>query len=93
MYRIVSELLFDIGVDNQEDLMLFSYILENIVAIFNDEEVEPFVKYWILRTFFCTDKRYYELYRNEETKWKDQTWYPKPCYMKQITNLYVIIFI
>lgn len=87
LYRIVSELLFDIGVDNQEDLMLFSYILENIVAIFNDEEVEPFVKYWILRTFFCTDKRYYELYRNEETKWKDQTWYPKPCYMKQITNI------
>lgn len=85
LYRLVSELIFDLGIDNQEDLMLFSYILENIVEILKDDAVEPFVKYWILRTLFCTDKQYYKSYIKEESKWKTQPWYPSPCYMKQIT--------
>ncbi len=89
LYKKISELIFEteIGMGYTYDSMLFSYILKNIVDILNDEKVEGFVKYWVLRTFFCTDEHYYKKYIVEENRWKEQSWYPKPCYMAQISNI------
>ena len=85
--RIVSELIFERGLESAQSMLVFSYILEKTVDALKDEAVEPFVKYWILRTFFCSDKQYYKHYIKEEYKWRNQYWYPNPCYVDQIANL------
>lgn len=87
LYKKVTEYIFNAGVNFSQDPMLFSYVLKTIVEILCDENIEPFVKYWILRTFFCTDKQYYKQYTELENYWRDQTWYPRPCYMNQISNI------
>lgn len=87
LYKKVTEYIFNAGVNFSQDPMLFSYVLKTIVEILCDENIEPFVKYWILRTFFCTDKQYYKQYTELENYWRDQTWYPRPCYMNQISDI------
>ena len=87
LYKKVSEYIYNAGIGFSQDPMLFSYILKTTVKILRDEGIEPFVKYWVLRTFFCTDKQYYKQYIDLENYWRDQTWYPKPCYMNQISDI------
>lgn len=87
LYRLTSDLIFDLGVYYNENPLLFSDILENIVKIMKDNKVEPFVKYWMLREFFCSDKKYYKCYENKELVWKDQYWYAHPSYIEQIHDL------
>lgn len=89
-YRLVSELIFEIGINS--DGTLFSYILDEIVKVLRDESVEPFVKYWILRIYFCSDKLYYKKYIEEENIWKEQSWYLNPCYNEQIIKMLDIDF-
>ena len=91
-YRLVSELVFEIGLHHELDGTLFSYILDEIVKVLRDENIEPFVKYWILRTYFCSDKQYYTKYIEEENTWKDQSWYPNPCYNEQIIKMLDVDF-
>ena len=85
-YRLVLDLLFKRGTSDYV-IMMFQFILEQVIAILKDEAVEPFVKYWTLRVFFCTDESYYIIYKNEENKWKDQSWYPRPCLFNQIIDI------
>lgn len=87
LYKVVSELIFDIGLNYKSDGTLFSYILDEIVKTLRDENVEPFVKYWILRIYFCSDKQYYKKYIEEENIWREQSWYPNPCYNEQIIKM------
>jgi hypothetical protein len=87
LYKKVTEYILDAGIGFTQDPMMFSYVLKTIVEILYDENVEPFVKYWILRTYFCSGKQYYKEYTTLENGWKDQSWYPKPCYMNQIFEL------
>ena len=85
-YRVVLELFFSRGTSEQT-IMMFQFILERVIVLLNDETVEPFVKYWTLRTFFCSPKYYYKIYQEEENKWKDQSWYPKPCLFDKIFEI------
>lgn len=87
LYKTVSTLIFDRGIDYAQNMLIFSDILKRTVDLLKDEEVEPFVKYWVLRTFFCSDRQYYKLYIKAEEPWKYQVYYTRPCYMDQISDL------
>jgi len=69
-YRIVSELIFEIGRNYEkydaEIMGLPPSILEKTVCTLKDNNVEPFVKYWLIRTFFCSEKNYYRWYANDK---------------------------
>lgn len=84
LYRMASELIFEFGRDFVDDQLIFSQILAEMINILNDNKVEPFVKYWMLRVFFLSDDKYYKYYQERESVWKDQYWYEKPCYMNQL---------
>ena len=86
-YRVITELIFERGMSQGQSMSVFSYILEKTVEILNDEEVEAFVKYWILRTFFCTNKKFYKYYIDKEKKLEDDCWYPNPGYVTQMLHL------
>lgn len=81
---MASELIFEFGRDFVDDQLIFSQILAEMINILNDNKVEPFVKYWMLRVFFLSDDKYYKYYQERESVWKDQYWYEKPCYMNQL---------
>lgn len=71
LYRTVSELLFEGGLYWFVIFDTESYILKKIIDVLEDDTVESFVKYWILRVLFCTEKKYYESYIKEEKSWVD----------------------
>jgi hypothetical protein len=68
-YRIVSELIFDIGMNYEqyecEVMGLPPAILKETIKLLKNKEVEPFVKYWVIRTFFCSAKGYFKWYASK----------------------------
>ena len=87
LYRVVSELIFDRGIEKVQNLLVFSEILKKIIEVLKDGEVEAFVKYWIIRTYYCSDKHYYKQYTKEEEPWVGQYYWPRPCYNDQIIEI------
>ncbi len=87
IYRIVLELLFDRGLYYSQSFVVLPYVLEKIYGILNDVTVEPFIKYWILRTFFCSEKEYYKLYFQKEKELVGQPCNPMPGYISKILSL------
>lgn len=87
LYRVVSELIFDRGIENEQNMLVFSEILKRIIEVLKDDEVEAFVKYWIIRTYYCSDKYYYKQYTKKEEPWVGQHYWPRPCYNDQIIEI------
>lgn len=83
-YRMVSELLFGIGMNYEryecELEGLPPSILKDFINLLKDDTVEPFVKYWVVRTFFCSSKGYYNWYAN-------MTWGYCDNYLNQIISI------
>ena len=73
-------------------MLVFSEILKRIVEVLKDDTIEPFVKYWIIRTYYCSDKQFYKQYFEEEKKWVVQYYWPKPCFNDQIIEMLNIKF-
>lgn len=89
LYRVVSELIFSIGMNCEqyecEVMGLPPAILKEIIKLLNAENVEPFVKYWVLRTFFCSNKGYYEWYLSKTNGYCND-------YLEQIKSIIEIAF-
>ena len=95
-YKKTIEHILDAGIDYDRcviELTLygspttFLFVLRNIIEILEEKNVESFIKYWILRSLFCSNKQYYKEILTFEEQWKDLPWYLKPCFMIQLEKI------